>query len=201
MPTQPAEPRSLEQVLDRIDAAGQQEDEDGRVQLRTIFEEVGERSFGPLLLLAGLVTLAPVLGDIPGVPSIMGILVLLISAQLLIGRKHFWLPNWILNRSVSRRKLDKALGWLRRPARWADRFPRRRLAVLTGACGRYITAIVCAIIGLAAPFMEFVPFSANLAGAALTAFGLGLVARDGLFEMIALIFFGGMVAFVAYGVL
>ena len=35
------------------------------------------------------------------------------------------------------------------------------------------------------PFMEVVPFSANLAGAALAAFGLALVARDGLLALIA----------------
>ena len=34
--------------------------------------------------------------------------------------------------------------------------------------------------------MEFVPFSATGAGAALTAFGLALIARDGLVTLIAL---------------
>lgn len=32
---------------------------------------VGRRSFGPTLLLAGLVTLAPIVGDIPGVPVLI----------------------------------------------------------------------------------------------------------------------------------
>ncbi len=51
-----------------------------------IVEAVGERSFGSILLLAGIITLTPLIGDIPGVPSIMGLIVFLIAIQLLIGR-------------------------------------------------------------------------------------------------------------------
>lgn len=54
---------------------------------------IGRRSFGPLLLMAGLIILAPVVGDIPGVPSIMGVFIVLVSVQLLIGQEHFWLPK------------------------------------------------------------------------------------------------------------
>lgn len=36
--------------------------------------------------------------------------------------------------------------------------------------------------------MEFVPFSATGAGAALTAFGLALIAHDGLLALIAFLF-------------
>ena len=38
--------------------------------------------------------------------------------------------------------------------------------------------------------MEVIPFSASGAGAALTAFGLGLIAREGLMALLALIFTG-----------
>jgi hypothetical protein len=40
-------------------------------------------------------------------------------------------------------------------------------------------------MSLAIPMMEFVPFSATGAGFALVAFGLALVACDGLIELIA----------------
>ncbi|HEX3034413.1 MAG TPA: exopolysaccharide biosynthesis protein [Thermodesulfobacteriota bacterium] len=73
-----------------------------------ILKLVGRRSFGPLLLVAGLVTLLPIICDIPGVPTIMGIFVLLIAGQLLFRREHLWLPCWMLNRSVPRDKLRKS---------------------------------------------------------------------------------------------
>jgi hypothetical protein len=38
------------------------------------------------------------------------------------------------------------------------------------------------------PLMDFVPFTANIAGAALTAFGLSIIARDGLMAIGAFAF-------------
>ncbi|WP_252106160.1 MULTISPECIES: exopolysaccharide biosynthesis protein [unclassified Halomonas] len=168
---------SLTELLDALD---QMENEKSRVSVEDIVDAVGRRSFGPMLLVAGLIVLAPVVGDIPGVPTLMAALVLLTSSQLLLGRRSFWLPRWLLNRSVSRKGFDKALKWMRRPGRWVDGLMGVRLAWMSGYLGMRATALACVLIALAMPPMEFVPFSANGAGLALTLFGLGLVARDGL---------------------
>lgn len=44
-------PTNLEELLDRLDEAAEEEDD---VTLDTVMDEVGRRSFGPLLLLTGL---------------------------------------------------------------------------------------------------------------------------------------------------
>jgi hypothetical protein len=62
----------------------------------------------------------------------------------------------------------------------------------------YPTAIVCICISLAMPVMEFIPFSANFAGAALTAFGLSFIAKDGLMALFGYVFTGSIVLFVIY---
>ncbi len=188
----------LQQLLDRIgNAAG----DSGQVSLRAITEELGSRSFGPLLLLAGLVTLAPLIGDIPGVPTLMALIVLLVAGQLLVGCRHLWLPRWLLDRSVARGKVETALSWMRRPARWIDRLVRPRLSVLVNGPGVYAIALVCVVIAAATPPMEFVPFTANGAGIALTAFGLALIARDGLMALLALAFTAATLGAVVYGLL
>lgn len=156
-----------------------------RPSLGAILEAVGNRSFGPLLLLAGLITFAPLIGDIPGVPTIMGLFVLLIGVQMLFRRKHFWLPHWLLSRSVAQDKLCKAVQWLRPAARFLDRLLRPRLTIFTSGVAVYLIAIVCILLALAMPVMELVPFSANGAGAALTAYGLALTMRDGLLALFA----------------
>jgi hypothetical protein len=46
--------------------------------------------------------------------------------------------------------------------------------------------------------MEFVPFSANIAGAALTAFGLALIAHDGLLALLAFVLTAMIVALGVY---
>ena len=156
------------------------ERENAQVSVDDVVHAVGRRSFGPLLLLAGLITLAPIIGDIPGMPTLMAVLVLLTSSQLLVGRETFWLPKWLLNRSLSRQKFDKALHYMKKPAKWVDGLLGVRLAWMTGYIGIRVTAFACLLVALAIPPMEFIPFSANGAGLALTLFGLGLVARDGL---------------------
>ncbi|WP_447555216.1 exopolysaccharide biosynthesis protein [Vreelandella sp. EE22] len=151
-----------------------------RVSVKDIVDAVGHRSFAPFLLIAGLVTLAPVISTVPGIPSLMGLLVLLVSAQLLAGRKTFWLPAWLLKRSVSRKSFDKALHLMEKPAQWIDSLLGVRLQWMTGRVGIRATAVACLLIALAMPPMELVPFSVNGAGFALLLFGLGLVAHDGL---------------------
>lgn len=179
------EPNSLNELLDRIEEAAKDEDD---VSLDDLLDEVGRRSYGPLLLLAGLITLAPVVGDIPGVPTIVGIFVLLTGVQLVFQRDHFWLPGWLLKRTIHQEKLCKAVGWMRKPAGWLDRVMKRRLSIVISGAMAYVVAIVCVGIALVMPLMEVVPFSANLAGAALTAFGLALIAHDGLVALFAFAF-------------
>lgn len=180
---------NLEQLFDCIgDAAAQTPDE--KVSIDSIMDLIGRRSFGTLLLVAGLVILAPVIGDIPGVPSIMGMFVFLIAIQLLIGQEHFWLPNWLLERAISSEKLAKAVSWLQKPARFIDKLIRPRMMIFVNGTAKYMIAVVCILIALMLPFMEVVPFSANAGGLALVAFGLALIAKDGLLSLFSFILTG-----------
>lgn len=173
---------NLQQLLGQIrESAGSS----GQVSVNDILSGVGERSFGPVLLLAGLITLAPLIGDIPGVPTILGLIVLLTLGQLLFQRHSIWLPSWISQRSVPRDKLLKGLDWLQKPARFLDRWTGPRLVFLVDGPGLYVMATLCMLVAMAMPAMEVVPFSANGAGAALMAFGLAIVARDGLLAVVA----------------
>ncbi|MGE0079670.1 MAG: exopolysaccharide biosynthesis protein [Thiohalomonadaceae bacterium] len=190
--------RNLEQLLDRVEQAV---DADARVTLGEILEEVGRTSFSPLLLLAGLITSAPVIGDIPGVPTLMAVLVALTAGQLLLGRRYVWLPQWMLKRSVTRERLCKAVGWMRRPARFVDHLLRPRLTALTQGAGTYAVAIACLLVAAAMPASEFIPFSANGLGAALLAFSLALLAGDGLVALIAFAVTGATFALALLAVL
>ncbi len=191
--TEQNEFQSLQELLNRIHEISQK-DED--VSVGEIIEMVGDRSYGPLLLIAGLLTLAPIIGDIPGVPTILGAIVFLFSVQLLFGREHFWLPKFLLERSVSGKKMNKGVEWLQTPAKWIDKLLKPRFGLLVKDTAVYIIAFMCLMIASVMPIMELVPFSANAAGAALTVFGLALIARDGLLLIIALILTGAIAAII-----
>ena len=182
--------REATNLTELIHTMERMERENAQVSVDDVVHAVGRRSFGPLLLLAGLITLAPIIGDIPGMPTLMAVLVLLTSSQLLVGRETFWLPKWLLKRSLSRQKFDKALHYMKKPAKWVDGLLGVRLAWMTGYIGIRVTAFACLLVALAMPPMEFIPFSANGAGLALTLFGLRLVARDGLMLTLGLLLTG-----------
>lgn len=176
------EPTNMEQLLDRIRESAVDRDQ---VSVRDILNAVGERSFGPVVLLAGLITIAPLIGDIPGVPTLLGMLVLLTLGQLLFQRRYIWLPAWISGRTVPHTKLVKGVNWLYPPARFLDRWTRPRLVFLVDGPGLYVMALLCMSVAVAMPAMEVVPFSANGGGLALIAFGLAIIARDGVVAVLA----------------
>jgi len=168
------------------------------VSIGDILEMVGRRSFGPIIFIAGIITLAPIIGDIPGVPTIMATIVFLAAVQLIIGRKTLWLPDLILKRSVKSDKLHSAINKLEKPAKYIERFIKPRFNFMTNGTMTYPIAVICLCIALATPFMEFIPFSANFAGAALTAFGLSIIAKDGLLAMIGYVFTISIVGFIIF---
>ncbi|MDI5935357.1 exopolysaccharide biosynthesis protein [Halomonas kalidii] len=181
-------PTDLTGLLALMQRAGERETS---VSLDTLLDSVGRRSFAPFLLLAGLITLAPVLGDIPGVPTLMALLVVLSATQLLVGRDHVWLPRWLLQRRVARERFVQATRWMERPASWVDRLIKPRLTWLTRPPAHLPVALTCLLIALAMPPMEVVPFSATGAGLALTLFGLALLANDGLLALLGYLLTAG----------
>lgn len=188
---------NLEQLLDRIDEAGEGEEQ---VSLEQLMDHIGRRSFGPILLLIGVILVSPLSG-IPGLPSTMGVAVLLLSLQMLLRRKYIWLPDWILRRSISQSKMAKATSWMRRPARFIDRLLRERLSFLVDGPASWPLALVCLLVAVTLPLLEPVPFAASSAGVALTCIGLARIAHDGVLALIAYVTVLGVAALVAYNFL
>lgn len=175
------DPADIGELLDRIEAGA---DERSHVSIGEMMDSVGRRTFGPVVLLVGLILVTPLSG-VPGIPTLMGLLTLLTLGQILIGRKHFWLPRWLVQRQVPRQKLVQGLEIMRPPARSIDRLIRPRLTLLVRGPGLYAMALICMVISVAMPATELVPFSASIAGLALMTFGLAMISKDGLLALIA----------------
>ncbi len=180
---------SLEGLIEQLRSISHEIDP---VELHDILQQIEQRSFGAILIVAGIIVLAPLVGDIPGVPTITALLVVLTSGQILAGRRYFWLPRFLLRRSIPRRHLQGALDFMLRPARLSDRFLFERLSYFTGNFFTLIIALASLGVGLVMPLLEFIPFSANLAGIAFLTFGTALVVRDGLFALISLVLTGAV---------
>jgi hypothetical protein len=166
---------NLNSMLDDLSDAGEQSDD---VALDDVMETIGQRSFGPLLLIPGLVVLSPIAG-IPGVGAASGVVVILIAGQLLIGCDSFWLPKFIRERTVARERLDKSIKKLRPVARIVDKLLRPRLEWLTREPATYGVAATCVLLALMLPVLDMVPFTSLVPAGAITAFALALISHDG----------------------
>lgn len=163
------------------------------VSIGALLDHIGRRSFGPIILAIGAFLTIPGPSDIPTVPSIFGILIILMGGQILLGREHIWLPNWILRRTIKSDQLAAVVRRLERPAQYIDTLIKPRLRLFSSKVGIDAAAVACIGLALLTPLMEFVPFSANVAGVAFVFFGLGFVARDGLMHLVGFTFCGLLV--------
>ena len=174
-------PQNLEQLLKHVDGLAEGQDQ---VSMRAVVDSIGRRSFGPLLLIMGVVLFSPLSG-IPGMAIFAGIFVMLIALQMLCGRSNFWLPAFILDRAVPQARLRKAIGWVTPTARRIDRLIKPRLDFMLQRTSTFLIAGLCVAVAAALPLLELVPFSSSIVGLALAIMGLALVARDGLLVLIA----------------
>jgi len=146
------------------------------ISIGELIDGLGERAFGIILLILTLPTAVP---GPPGIPSAFSIPILMVAAQLFLGRLHPWFPEFIRRRRVSRKALLKIFRRVRPTLKRVEAVCRPRLLVLTGVRGeKWIGAFVflCALV-LGNPIP--IPFSHLPLAAALVILSLGYVERDG----------------------
>ena len=189
----PRQPHALEGVLDRIeDSAGPES-----TRVADLAATLGHASFAPLLLLPALIVVSPLSG-IPGMSTICGLSIALIALQMLLGRRHIWLPAWLLRREVTSARLQTAIDWLRRPSHFIDRLTANRLTLFVMPPADRLLLLACALAGLSMPLLELVPFTSSILAAAVCLMALGLLVHDGLVALGGLLCVGGAVGLVAW---
>ena len=177
---------ALRRLRERADDARGHDgpDADGdHVTVGDLMDAFGGRSYGPFLLVPALIELSP-LGGVPGVPTLLAFVIAVFAVQMLLGRDHFWLPSWIERRAVRIDRVDQADDKMRAVTERLDRWSSDRLAALTGKAAQRAAAVCTLLLCLTVPPLEFLPFASAAPMAAIAAFGLGLIVRDG-FVMLA----------------
>ena len=173
-------PKTVCGILDRLTDIGDRND---RATIGDIVESFGSRSYGPVLLVPALI----------GMPTFLAVTLLLIAVQLVFGKQHLWLPGFLENRSVEGEKLANAAEDMEKVGAWLDKIFHGRLEIFTGPTAARIAAAVIALLCLAVPPLELLPFAVALPMAVIAAFGIALTVRDGLLMLIA--FLGSGAAF------
>ena len=174
-------PASISEIITRLEALADRE----RVTLGDILASFGQASFVPALMLPGLLVFSPLSG-IPLFSSLCGLTIAAVSAQMLLRRRHIWLPRMLREQGLSGPRLTSALGHMARAGRWIDRNTGERLRLLTAEPIASLFVLICLCAGLAMPLLEFVPFSSSILGLSVLLISSAFLTRDGLYALAGL---------------
>lgn len=170
----------LQKILDKTSGEN--------IKLGEVITMLESREFGPLLLAPALIAMFPT-GAIPGVPSIGGIIIFLIAIQILIGKKHPWIPVKFKEITFERKKLVSGIESVKPATKKLDQWFKPRLTFLTQEIAKRVLALLCAIVGLSMIPLEVVPFAAALPALTVTLLAVGLITEDSTIILFAVMAF------------
>lgn len=174
-----AEPSNLEDVLDEIATKCDDDDTPESLTLDEVLESVGRRSYGPLLLVIGLFAISPAT-IIPGMTWLAAALTLLVAGQMALGMPRIWLPRKALQAQLPRSAVRSGIEKGRGAAKTIDKLLKPRLTFLSRPPFVNLVALMVLVAALITFPLGLIPFAPLAPGLAVVFFGLGMVARDGL---------------------
>ncbi len=181
---------AVEDMLDSLREVAQQ-DGKSQVSVGDVTEAIGNRGFGPLIFVPALIEETPI-GAIPGVPTLLALVIALFAVQLVMGRHHVWLPGFLKNRSVKSERVCKAAELLRGIGGWLDRHFGERLDHFAGPRAARIAGVVILALCLTVPPLELIPWGSSAPMLSIAFLALAMTVRDGLLMLLG--FAGAAVA-------
>jgi len=152
-----------------------------RVSVQDLFAALGDRALAALLFVFAVPNVIP---SPPGLSTILGVPLLFLSTQLLLGRKA-WLPVLVARRSMARSDfeglLSRVLPWLER----AEKLLQPRLSAIALPPMEYFVGLVC--LGLAVILVLPIPFGNIPPALAIALMALGILERDGVWVLAGLL--------------
>ena len=168
--TQAPPPRRLSEVLIQLSESTQ-----GPVSVATILEALGDRSFAAMLIVFGAMNLLPLP---PGTSVILGIPLVIVSAQMLFSRRTVWLPRFILNKMLARKHFDYAIAKLVPGLTRLERFIRPRYWPIPRNQTDRVLGLMIFVLAVAVTVP--IPLGNWLPAFACTLLALALSERDGV---------------------
>jgi hypothetical protein len=145
-----------------------------RLSFTELAAQLHARAWGGLLFIFAAINVLPLP---PGTSWFFAIPLMLVSAQMALGRESPWFPSWINRRGVTKQQLQHLSEKIRWLETRVERIFKPRMASLTGAVATRLIGLVCFILGLVAAIP--VPLFHIAPAAAAVLFGLALIYRDG----------------------
>lgn len=149
---------------------------DGKMTLDELMKRAGRR--GPAFLMLFLCILSMIFSIVPGVSTVIGLPLLLLAWQMMLGRRRLSLPSWLGRRALDYQLLAQGLTGRLALVQRIERLLKPRLRIL---CTKpfirlvgFVTIVCSIVLSLPIPLMNFPPTLAVFLMA------LGVLGRDGL---------------------
>lgn len=154
-----------------------------RISVGDILDALDARAFGLATFAFALFSVIPMP---PGIPTVVGIVLFIVSVQMVFGRQELWLPRFLTKRAFDRAGLVRELEKLQTRLEAVEKIARPRLIFLTGRLGTVLIGIVILIMAIV--LILPLPPGGNFPPAlACCVLGMGLAERDGLIVLIGLV--------------
>jgi hypothetical protein len=153
---------------------------DGPKTIGALSEVIEERTFAVVLLVLMLVPALP--APTGGVTHVFEVIAVLVTIQMIVGRRTLWLPRRFLARDLGAASQEKVIPFLVRRVAWLERFARPRFAGLLNT-RLAVSAIGAVALVLVLGAFLAPPFSGldTLPSLGVVIISLGLILDDGLF--------------------
>ena len=167
----PRRPRRLSEILTDIANDPARE----RIAIADIRDAMGDRAFGAMMFVFAAPNTLPV--SAPGVSVVLGIPLLFLSLQLMLGFAVPWLPRTLVQMTVTRPRFARVMAvivpWIRR----AEKLSRPRWTGLASGLAERIIGLACVVLSVV--LILPVPFGNMGPGIATCILAFALLERDG----------------------
>lgn len=172
---------SLHELLGRMQSTGKED----KITFGELLAMMEKRGFGPMLAVPAFICSTPI-GAIPGIPTVTGITIFLISLQVLLAKSHPWLPSAIKGIGIERDSLNSGIDRIKPAVTRVDRLLMPRWFFMRQIVFRSLIAISCALCGLMMVPLELVPFLGLIPAIAVFIMAIGMATDDGAVALLGL---------------
>lgn len=162
--------RRLSEVIEELAAKAS-----GPTSVAAIRDALSDRSFAALLVFFSAINLLPLP---PGTTLILGLPLILVAAQMVIGKKSAWLPRFVLDKSLSQTQFARLSGKLVRRLQRLERFVRPRYWPFYPGHDERVIGFLALILGIVVTLP--IPLGNWFPALSTTLLGLALSERDGV---------------------
>ena len=167
-------PRAADMLADFVKSQTKE-----KISMEDFIEALGARAFGLAILFLALANL--LIANVPGISTVLGLPIVLLSLQAVIGQQGIWLPVRLKQAKIKKKALEGMVARAGKILRVTEKWVKPRLSFLVDDKAERWIGAYCLLLGLV--LVLPILFGNFLPALALALIALGMIEKDGLFAI------------------